>query len=174
MAIKNVGALISAVGHLQERGLDVNLTIAGDGPLRKTLQEQTNREGVRGVTFSGFTSGDKLVEAYVSADALVLPSLNEPWGLVVNEAAACGRPSVVSTRAGAARDLIREGENGLTFDPTVRGELEQVLERLARDPQLCRSMGRAAQKFILTRDQAYYAERMLEAAELALTARRPG
>jgi glycosyltransferase involved in cell wall biosynthesis len=170
--IKNVGALITAVGHLQGRGLDVTLTITGDGPLRETLRQQVDRDGVRGVTFFGFRSGDALVETYVNADALVLPSLNEPWGLVVNEAAACGIPSVVSTRAGAAQDLIREGENGLTFDPTVRGHLEQVLERLARDRGLCRSMGRAAQEFILTRDQSYYAECMVQAAELAF-ARRP-
>ena len=172
--IKNVGALIAAVGHLQGRGLDVTLTIVGDGPLRKALQQHVDRKGVRGVIFTGFKNGDDLVETYVDAHALVLPSVNEIWGLVVNEAAACGIPSVVSVRAGAAQDLIREGETGFTFDPTVPGELEQVLERLAADPQLCRSMGKAAQKFILTRDQTYYAERMLEAAELALTVRRAG
>ena len=173
VSIKNVGALVAAVGHLQQRGLDVTLTIVGEGVLRRALEEQVDREGVRGVTFSGFRMGDDLVQAYVSADALVLPSLNEPWGLVVNEAAACGIPSVVSTRAGAARDLIRDNETGFTFDPEIRGELEQTLERLARDRELCQRMGEKAQRFILTRDPAYYADRLIEAAELALAVHGP-
>jgi glycosyltransferase involved in cell wall biosynthesis len=165
--IKNVGALIAAVGHLQQRGFDVTLTIAGDGPLRHSLREQADRDAVRGVTFLGFRAGDELVDAYVNADVLVLPSLNELWGLVVNEAAACGVASVVSTRAGAAHDLIRDGETGFKFDPVVSGQLESTLERLAKHSELCRLMGEAAQRFIITRDQPYYADRLLEAAELA-------
>jgi glycosyltransferase involved in cell wall biosynthesis len=172
VSLKNVGALIAAVGSLQQRGLDVSLTIVGEGVLRSALQEQVRRDGVRGVTFSGFLVGNDLVEAYVNADALVLPSLNEVWGLVVNEAAACAVPSVVSTRAGAARDLIRGGETGFSFDPAVPGELEHALERLARDRELCRRMGKLAQEFILTRDQAFHANRLIEAAELALATRR--
>lgn len=169
--IKNVGALVSAVGQLQKQGLEVTLAIAGDGDLRQVLQQQVNKEGVRDVTFSGFRTGEELVESYVSADVLVLPSLNEPWGLVVNEAAACGIPSVVSIRAGAADDLIRDGETGFRFDPTIRGDLERILERLARDRKLCRRMGAAARTFILTRDQTYNADRLIEAAELALATR---
>ena len=166
--LKNVGALITAVGHLQRRGLDVTLTIVGEGASRQALEQQVQRKGVRGVTFSGFRVGDDLVAAYLTADVLVLPSLNEAWGLVVNEAAACGMSSVVSTRAGAAWDLIRDGETGFTFDPAVGGDLERVLERLARDGELCRRMGDGAHRLILTRDPAHYANRFVEAAELAL------
>lgn len=174
VSLKNVGTLIAAVGNLQRRGLDVTLTIVGEGILRQALQEQAHRDGVHGVTFSGFRTGNELVEAYVNADALVLPSLNEVWGFVVNEAAACGVPSVVSKRAGAAQDLIRDGETGFTFDPAVPGELEHALELLARDPELCRRMGKLAEEFILTRDPAFHANRLIEAAELALaTQRRP-
>src|SRR5439155_25575105 len=148
--------------------------IIGEGILRQALQEQAHRDGVRDVTFSGFRVGNDLVEAYVNADALVLPSLNEVWGFVVNEAAACAVPSVVSTRAGAAQDLIRDGETGFTFDPAVPGDLEHVLEQLARDRELCRRLGRLAESFILTRDPAFHANRLIAAAELALaTQRRP-
>jgi glycosyltransferase involved in cell wall biosynthesis len=172
VSLKNVGMLIAAVGHLQRRNLDVTLTIVGDGVLRPVLERQVADEGVRGVTFSGFLAGDRLVEAYVGADALVLPSLNEAWGLVVNEAAACGTPSVVSTRAGAAQDLIRDGDTGFTFDP-IAGALETILERLARDRPLGRRMGLAARQFILAHDHTYGAGRLIEAAELAL-ARQDG
>lgn len=170
--IKNVAALINAVGSLQHRGMPVTLAIAGDGPEKASLQSLVTLEGVKDVAFLGFRTGDALVEAYAGADVLVLPSLNEPWGLVVNEAAACGVPSVVSTRAGATRDLIRNGETGLQFDPTVPGDLEQTLEQIVRDPTARQRMGGAAQHFILSRDPAYYAERLVTAARLALA--QPG
>ena len=165
---KNVHALIAAVQHLQQSGLEVTLTIVGDGRERQSLQRQVASGGVRNVSFSGFRSDEDLVKAYVNADLFVLPSFNEPWGLVVNEAAACGIPSVVSTRAGAAHDLIRDGETGFRFDPMAPGDLERTLERLAHDRQLCRRMGAAARDFILTRDQNYYADRLIEAARTAL------
>ena len=55
---------------------------------------------------------DRVVEAYVAADVFALLSRHEPWGVVVNEAAACGLPLVLSDRVGAAPDLLRAGENG--------------------------------------------------------------
>ena len=55
---------------------------------------------------------DRVVEAYVAADVFALLSRHEPWGVVVNEAAACGLPLVLSDRVGAAPDLLRDGENG--------------------------------------------------------------
>ena len=166
--IKNVSALISAVGRLQRRGLAISLTIVGDGPERAALAAEILREEARHVTFLGFLTGEDLIRAYVDADALILPSTNELWGLVVNEAAACGIPSVVSTLCGAAQDLIEQGVTGLTFDPTVPAALEHALDRIVADPSERRRMGEAAQRLILTRDQAYYAARLVEAAELAL------
>ncbi len=165
--IKNVGALITTTGHLQRQGLRVSLTIAGDGAQRPSLEALTQREAVHDVTFLRFVTGDSLVEAYVNADVLVLPSLNEPWGLVVNEAAACGTPSVVSTRCGVVDDLIRDGETGLTFDPAIPGDLERALRAIVVDPASRPRMGDAAQHLVLARDHSYYAARLVQAAELA-------
>ncbi len=171
VAIKNVSALISAVGLLQQRGVRLSLKIAGDGPERSSLEAQVRRDTVHDVTFRRFVTGDDLVETYINADALILPSLNEPWGLVVNEAAACGIPSVVSTLCGAAEDLISEGETGITFDPTKPGDLERALYAVTLDPVARRRMGDAAQRLILKRDPAYYAARLVQAAELAANRR---
>lgn len=55
---------------------------------------------------------DRVIEAYVAADVFALLSRHEPWGVVVNEAAACALPLVLSNRVGAAPDLLRDGENG--------------------------------------------------------------
>lgn len=167
VAIKNVDGLIRAVGTLQREGLEVSLALVGDGPDREVLEALVGELRVRDVAFRGFRSGDDLVREYADADVAVLPSWNEPWGLVVNEAAACAIPSVVSTRAGAAADLVREGETGLTFDPDERGALEKAIRSLVVDADARRRMGRAAQAFILTRDPDFYAARLVEAARLA-------
>ena len=55
---------------------------------------------------------DALAQVYGVSDVFVLPSFEETWGLVVNEAMACGLPVITTDRVGAAVDLVREGENG--------------------------------------------------------------
>ena len=66
-------------------------------------------------SFAGFLNQSELPAAYVAADVLVLPSEGETWGLVVNEAMACGLPAIVSDPVGCAPDLINEGKTGFTF-----------------------------------------------------------
>ena len=73
----------------------------------------------------GFHQRDALVELYACADVFCLPSRHEPWGVVVNEAAACGLPLVVTDRVGAGADLVRAGENGTVVaaeDPRALAE----------------------------------------------------
>ncbi len=80
-------------------------------------------------TFAGFLNQSEISKAYVAADCLVLPSDGgETWGLVVNEAMACGLPAVVSDAAGCAPDLIDEGKTGFTFPV---GDAAQLANRLA-------------------------------------------
>jgi len=68
--------------------------------------------GVRLDVVTGGLSEDELAQRYVDADVFALLSRHEPWGVVVNEAAASGLPLVLSDRVGAAHDLLRDGENG--------------------------------------------------------------
>jgi glycosyltransferase involved in cell wall biosynthesis len=82
------------------------LLVAGEGPLRDTV------EAAHGVTLLGFQSTPRLIELYALADRLVVPSRDEPWGVVVNEGLACGTPVVASNAVGAAEDLIRDGIDG--------------------------------------------------------------
>jgi glycosyltransferase involved in cell wall biosynthesis len=68
------------------------------------------------VVFLEFQNQSVMPVVYRLGDALVLPSgYGETWGLAVNEAQACGRPSLVSDCVGCARDIVREGENGSVF-----------------------------------------------------------
>lgn len=112
---KNVRTIISALSNFPED--DILFTIVGDGTEMESLQRLSEEADIN-VSFEGYVSRDELYRYYSNADILVLPSKEEVWGLVVNEALACGTPAIVSTECGCAPDLIREGFNGNTFTPT--------------------------------------------------------
>ncbi|NNJ84302.1 MAG: glycosyltransferase, partial [Gammaproteobacteria bacterium] len=65
------------------------------------------------------------------ASAFIHPALAEPWGLVVNEAAASGLPLLVAHPVGARYELLIEGENGLGFDPTNVSDITRALREIA-------------------------------------------
>jgi glycosyltransferase involved in cell wall biosynthesis len=90
------------------------------------------------VFWFGFQKQEELPMFYGVADALVLPSLYEPWGVVVNEAMASGLPVLISKNAGCRPDLVEEGWNGLLFDPSSRDSIAHCLRAFARlsDEQL--------------------------------------
>jgi glycosyltransferase involved in cell wall biosynthesis len=143
------------------------LVIVGSGPLDTALREQCRASGIEVVERSGtppfpepgapagpraFFYGFRQIAEnpvfYALADAFVLPSVLEEWGLVVNEAMACGLPVIVSRKAGCAEDLVREGENGWVFDPSSPGELAACLAKLDESAALRARMGARSQEII--------------------------
>ncbi len=106
---KGLDTLLRAVAEAHDQRLMV--VVAGLGPAGPALAELAARLGVR-VRFVGELPWEQVVEVFVAADIFALLSTHEPWGVVVNEAAACGLPLVLSDRVGAAHDLLRDGENG--------------------------------------------------------------
>jgi glycosyltransferase involved in cell wall biosynthesis len=84
------------------------------------------------VLFPGFRKGKELGTYYGLASCFILPSLQEQWGLVVNEAMAAGLPVLVSQTSGCAPDLVQEGVNGFTFDPTNPMQLAELMEKIAQ------------------------------------------
>ena len=135
---------LHAAALARSRGARCHLLLVGDGQLRHDC-EQYARDQHLPATFSGFLNQSRLPEAYVAADCLVLPSdEGETWGLVVNEAMACGRPAIVSNRVGCSPDLIRAGETGETFAFGDDDSLADILLRFARDCTILERMGRAA------------------------------
>ena len=95
---------------------------------------------------------DRVIEAYAAADVFALLSRHEPWGVVVNEAAACGLPLVLSDRVGAAPDLLREGENGFLVPADDVAAAARALGKLA-DPETRRRMGERSAE--IARDWGY-------------------
>ena len=87
---------------------------------------------MKDVRFLGNLDHEELCRYYAATDALVLPSLSEPWGFVLNEAMEFGRPLVVSDAVGAGPDLVRG--NGFVHPAGDVEALAEALEQLATDP----------------------------------------
>jgi glycosyltransferase involved in cell wall biosynthesis len=104
--------------------------------------------GVRLETVTGGVAEEDLARRYVGADVFALLSRHEPWGVVVNEAAASGLPLVLSDRVGAAYDLLRDGENGFLVPAEDVGASAEALRRLAADPGLRRRMGERSRELV--------------------------
>lgn len=90
-----------------------DLVVVGDGMLRDRLESLVAEDMKARVRFTGFLDSQPRISAiYRASDILVLPSHDEPWGLVVNEAVAAGMAVVCTDVVGAARELVRSGVNG--------------------------------------------------------------
>jgi glycosyltransferase involved in cell wall biosynthesis len=125
----------------------LHLLFAGSGELQPSLQERAEALGLA-VTFAGFRQGEELLECYAAADVFALLSRREPWGIVVNEAAAYGLPLVLTDAVGAAGDLLRAGENGeLVASGDVEGQA-RAIARLADDAQLRARYGRRSVELV--------------------------
>jgi glycosyltransferase involved in cell wall biosynthesis len=127
---KGHDTLVRAVAATGDR--DLLLVIAGEGPERRGLEALARELGVR-LVLAGDLPHERVIEAYCAADVFALLSNHEPWAVVVNEAAACGLPLVLSDRVGAAFDLLREGQNGSLVPAGDAEAASEALRRLAAD-----------------------------------------
>lgn len=127
------------------RDLRVRLLMVGDGPLRKEWERLTISLGVGSlVTWCGHVEQDSLVEYYVAADLMVLPSLRDPSGNVVNEAMATGLPIIISDRVGT--DAVRDGEDGYIVKAGDARSLAAAIRELVSDAELRLQMGASARE----------------------------
>ncbi len=124
------------------------LVFAGDGPLRERLEARAKQIAPGAVRFLGFQKQGDLPRCYDLCDAFVLPSVQESWGLVVNEVMCAGRAVVVSDRVGAGADLVRPGENGAVFRTDDVDDLTRVLRGMLTDPQHLAGMGHKSLEII--------------------------
>jgi 1,2-diacylglycerol 3-alpha-glucosyltransferase len=139
---KGVFELLSAYAKLDESlRQQVGLVFVGDGASRPQLEKQATSISPGTVRFAGFAHREQLATYYALAEMLILPTYTDTWGLVVNEAMACGLPVVVSRVAGCATDLVREDWNGLAVPPRNVSSLAAAMERLASQPDLSAKMG---------------------------------
>jgi glycosyltransferase involved in cell wall biosynthesis len=148
---KGVPYLLQAFRRLQTRG-ELRLVGRANDVLFARLGGLPN-----GAIATGPKSGVGLDEEYARADVFVLPSVEDGWGLVTNEAMAAGLPVIVSDHAGSA-EIVRDGENGYVVPARNVDALAERLETLLRDPALRERMGRAARATVEARTWETYGD----------------
>jgi glycosyltransferase involved in cell wall biosynthesis len=146
---KRITDLLAALEIARLQGAPAHLLVVGTGELESQAREFVRARNLP-VTFAGFLNQSEIASAYVALDVLVLPSdFGETWGLVVNEAMACGRPAIVSDRVGCGPDLVEPGVTGEVFAfGDVAGLADRML-RFTRHPQVAETMGEAARARVL-------------------------
>jgi len=151
---------------------DSHLIFAGDGPLRKDLEEQAISLGLHGqVHFMGFLNQTQLPDVYRASNLMVLPSEYEPFGVVVNEAMLCSCPVVLSDHVGAGEDLVTAGQNGFIFPVGNIDVLAGILRDLLPDCARLKTLGEAAQTRMSSWSPAQSIDAMVEAMESAIRRR---
>lgn len=145
---KGIFDLVDAYSRLEESmRSQVGLVITGDGTERSGLEQRASAIHPGCVRFTGFTQREQLAELYALTEALVFPTHTDPWGLVVNEAMACGVPIIASEVAGCTADLVGDGDNGFVVPPRDIAQLTIVMRKIVSNPKCAAEMGaRSAQR----------------------------
>jgi len=120
------------------------LLFVGDGEMRCVIEQRAAKLRWSPIRFLGFRNQSGLTGYYDPCDVFVLPSVYEPWGLVVNEVMNAGRAVIVSDQVGCGADLVRNGENGYIFKATQISELANAISKILENPQKCQLVGEAS------------------------------
>ncbi len=130
---KNLFFLLDCFSKIKNKTKDKlwGLILVGGGPLEEDLKKHVIKEKIVDVFFITFKQKNELPEYYAISDVLILPSLSETWGIVVNESMASGLVPMISNRCGAS-DLIDEG-NGYLFDPEDENDLSNKMLNIIED-----------------------------------------
>lgn len=127
MKHKGVQDLIKSVKKLDDKGYNVKLLVVGDGQFKETLIDCADKL-LPDTIFTGHIDPDMLHKYYYASDIFVLPTYNDPWGLVINEALSCGLPVVSTNAAGSSLDLVKN--NGIVVQKGNIVQLSEAIESL--------------------------------------------
>jgi glycosyltransferase involved in cell wall biosynthesis len=135
VAKKNIAMALRAYArYCASAGAAVRaLHICGAGELEPSLRENARALGITGVVFHGFVQAPEIARVLASSLALVLPSTEEQWGLVVNEALAMGVPILCAENVGARDLLVRTALNGYVVESDNPDGLAHFMQMLAED-----------------------------------------
>ncbi|MEO6966808.1 MAG: glycosyltransferase family 4 protein [Acidobacteriaceae bacterium] len=145
------------------------LLIVGDGEERPRIEARLHQSGpaaVESIRILGFRNQSELPRYYDLCDLFVLPSIHEPWGLVINEVMNAGRAVIVSDQVGCQPDLVVDGENGRVFPARNVAALADAIEQTLAHPARCSKMGERG----LQRIQSFSFDANVEGLMRAFTA----
>lgn len=126
---KGIMNLVYSFGKFKENNKDWGLVMCGYGQMGKRIKEYVEEHNIPDVYFLGTIEQYRLPQIYVVCDCLILPSKEEVWGLVVNEALYCGLKVIVSNKCGCAPDLVKPNVNGYVFDTEKKFDLIRHMEK---------------------------------------------
>ncbi|GAB4045215.1 glycosyltransferase family 4 protein [Spirosoma litoris] len=162
---KNLSLLLNAFAEARKQsknGTDWGIILLGDGTEKEKLTQQISTlELTDQIILLPGRPWFRVPEVLALSNVLVLPSRSEPWGLVVNEAMACGLPVIVSERCGCAVDLVKNGQNGFVFNPDEPEQLSHLLTQFMDGLVDTNRMGEAARQIIAPYAPEAVAQEML-------------
>lgn len=145
---KGFDVLLRAVARLRDRGVTLDVVLAGDGPSRGSLEQLARTLGLgERVQFLGEVDHEGVPAVLRRLDIFAMPSTWEGFGVSAIEASAMQLPVVASNIHGIP-DVVADGETGLLVPPSDVDSLAAALERLAGDAGLRRSMGEAGRAYV--------------------------
>jgi glycosyltransferase involved in cell wall biosynthesis len=157
---KGTNVLLSAASHLAARGSPIHLVIAGEGPQRQQVENFiAHGEGGQLCRYLGHVQDVRAVLS--AADALVMPSRWEGFGLAAAEAMACGL-AVIASDVPGLRELVTDGQTGLLVEPDDAVALAEAIEHLSADAAARETMGQTGRRRVV---QDYPLTAMIEAHE---------
>jgi glycosyltransferase involved in cell wall biosynthesis len=171
---KNLNRLIEAFGIYKKNGGRRSLLLLGSGELEGSIKARIGEMNLSDdVQLKGFVQYENLPHYFSRALGLILPSISDQWGLVVNEAMAAGLPVLVSNQCGCAIDLVHENENGCTFDPYQISSMVEALIYLDKQIEpVWRRMSEASKRVIEHWDLVDFSQGLIKACEKATS--QPG
>ncbi len=140
--------LLKAFKSLHEHASDTTLIMVGDGPMRRDLEELRRKENIPDVIFTGWVSDDEKIAHYLAADLFVLPTHEDVWGLVLNEAMVMGLPILTTSKAGAYLDLANE-DNARVISDANEEELYEAMVDMLNDDRTLKRMGDRSKEVIM-------------------------
>jgi glycogen synthase len=146
---KGLHFLLRALKILTTRKIKAKLVVVGDGPEKLRYIEQVrNMVLEQEVLFTGFVDDETLRDIYKSSRVVVVPSVNEPFGIVIVEAMVFEKP-IVASKSGAIPEIIQSGLNGLLIDPQNACEFANAIEMYLLDAELSQKTGELNRRKII-------------------------
>jgi glycosyltransferase involved in cell wall biosynthesis len=136
---------------------DTGIYIIGDEPTEEFLKMR-EKKNASNAHFIGFKNKSELSEYYRAADLFVLPTREDVWGLVINEAMAHALPIITTDKCGAGLTLVKEGKNGYIVPANNVECLVESMRKIIDNESLCRSCGTESLNII----RQYTIEKMVE------------
>jgi len=173
ITIKGLSQLLKSWADFERTQKEsVTLVLVGSGPEESSLRALASDLNLQSVRFLGSIDYNWIHHCYATADAFIIPSLEDNWSLVVPEAMACGLPILCSKYNGCWPELVQEGINGWIFDPLDSADILKCLNAAIRSKEILPEMGAASRSIIEKHTPQDAAEAIFSSCKMALDHRK--